>query len=114
MTETFNRASVALTTTSITDAYQAPNIAAGDRAIVLSCMVANKKVGTTGSVTVTLTITDSANAVLSTWASAVPIPNSASLEAITNKLVLKRGEKIRATAGEASQLDVTISALEIA
>lgn len=113
MAETFNRASVALTTTSITDVYQAPDIAAADRAIVLSCMVANKKVGTTGSVTVTLTITDSANAVLSTWASAVSIPGNASVEHIPNKLVLKRGEKLRATAGEANQLEVTVSSLEI-
>ena len=111
MTETFNRASVALTTTSITDAYQAPNIAASDRAIVLSCLVAN--VDGTAASDVTITITDSANAVISRLASTISVPPDASLEVIANKLVLKRGEKLRATASTASDLEVTVSALEI-
>lgn len=111
MAEVFNRNSVSLTTTNVTDVYQAPNAANTDRAIVLSCMVANKKTG--GAVNVTLNVTDSANTVLSAWCAAVPVPASASLEAVPNKLVLKRGEKLRAIAGEANQLEVTISALEI-
>jgi hypothetical protein len=41
MAETFNNASVKLTTTSATDIYQAPTGNAADRAIVLSCLVAN-------------------------------------------------------------------------
>jgi hypothetical protein len=111
MTETFNRASVALTTTNITDVYQAPDIAASDRAIVLSCLVANVD-GTVAS-DVTITITDSANAVISRLASTISVPPDASLEVIANKLVLKRGEKLRATASTASDLEVTVSALEI-
>lgn len=111
MAEAFNRSSVALTTTSITDAYQAPNIAASDRAIVLSCLVANVD-GTVAS-DVTITITDSSNSVISRLASTISVPPDASLEVIANKLVLKRGEKLRATAGTASDLEVTVSALEI-
>lgn len=111
MAESFNRASVALTTNTITDVYQAPNIAATDRAIVLSCLVANVD----GSVPcdITLTITDSSNTVISRIASTVSVPPDASLEAIVNKLILKRGEKIRATASTANDLEVTVSALEI-
>jgi hypothetical protein len=110
MAETFNRVGTSLTTTSITDVYQAPNNLATDRAVVVSCMVANKKVGI---VSVTLSITDSSNVLSSIWASSVSIPSNASVEYIPNKLFLKRGEKIRATANEANQLEVTVSALEI-
>ncbi len=110
MAETFNRVGTSLTTTSITDVYQAPNVASTNRAIVLSCMVANKKAA---AVNITLQITDSTNVGISTWAYSVPVPSNSSLESVVNKLVLKNGEKIRATAGEANQLDITVSSLEI-
>lgn len=111
MAESFNRASVALTTTSITDVYQAPNIAATDRAIVLSCLVANVD----GAVPcdVTITITDSSNTAIARIANTISVPPDASLEVIVNKLILKRGEKIRATASTANDLEVTVSSLEI-
>jgi hypothetical protein len=112
MAETFNRASVALTTTSITDAYQAPNIAASDRAIVLSCLVANVD-GTTAA-EITMLIADSSNTVLSRIASTITVPADSTIELIPNKLILKRGEKLRATASTANDLDVTVSVLEIA
>jgi hypothetical protein len=111
MAETFNRASVALTTTSITDVYQAPNVADTDRAIVLSCMVAN--VDGANPCDITLTITNSSNTAVAKIANTISIPPDATLEAIPNKLILKRGEKIRATAGTASDLEVTVSALEL-
>lgn len=111
MAETFNRASVALATTSITDVYQAPNTAASDRAIVLSCLVAN--VDGLANTPVTIDITDSSNVAIAKIASTIIVPADASLEVISNKLVLKRGEKLRATAGTAGDLEVTVSALEI-
>lgn len=111
MAEAFNRASVALTTTSITDVYQAPNIAATDRAIVLSCLVAN--VDAASNASITITITNSSNTVLSRIANAIVVPVNASLEAVANKVILKQGEKIRATASAANCLEVTVSALEI-
>jgi hypothetical protein len=111
MAETFNRASVALTTTSITNVYQAPNIADADRAVVLSCLVAN--VDGTNAADITLTITDSADAAIAKIANTIQVPADSTLEAIPNKLILKRGEKIRATASAASDLEVTVSALEI-
>ena len=111
MPETFNNASVKLTTTSATDIYQAPTGNAADRAIVLSCLVAN--VDGVNNADITLTVTDNSNTVLSTLASTIVVPADASLEVIANKLVLKQSQKIRATASAASDLEVTLSALEI-
>lgn len=111
MAETFNRASVALSTTTITDVYQAPNNLAADRAIVLSCLVAN--VNGANPTDVTLTVTNSSNADIARIASTIVVPADATLEVISNKLVLKQGEKLRATAAHASYLEVTVSALEI-
>jgi hypothetical protein len=111
MAETFNRASVALTTTTITDVYQAPNIANADRAVVLSCLVAN--VNGTNNTAVTIDITDSTNTAIAKIVSTVVVPADATLEVIPNKLILKRGEKLRVTAQNSSHLEVTVSALEI-
>lgn len=111
MAETFNRASVKLATTSITDVYQAPNTADANRAVILSCMVAN--VDGTNSADITLSITDSANTELAKLVNTVAVPADASLEVVANKLVLKRGEKLRATASAGGDLDVTVSALEL-
>lgn len=111
MAETFNRASVALATTSITDVYQAPNGAATDRAVVLSCMVAN--VDGANAADVTVAITDAGGLEIAKLANTVNVPADASLEIIANKLVLKAGEKLRATASAGGDLHVTVSALEI-
>jgi len=112
MAETFNNASVKLTTTSATDIYQAPTGDAADRAIVLSCLVAN--VDGTDNADITITVTDGSDAVLSTLASTITVPADASLELIDNTLILKQSQKIRATASAADDLEVTVSALEIA
>jgi hypothetical protein len=111
MAETFNNASVKLTSTSATDIYQAPTGNAADRAIVLSCLVAN--VEGTNNADITITVTDGSDAVLSTLASTITVPADASLEVIANKLILKQSQKIRATASAADDLEVTVSALEI-
>jgi len=111
MAETFNNASVKLTSTSATDIYQAPTANAADRAIVLSCLVAN--VDGTNNANITLTVTDGSNSVLSTLASTITVPADASLEVIANKLILKQSQKIRATASAANDLEITFSALEI-
>lgn len=112
MAETFNRASVALADTNATDVYQAPNAADTDRAVVLSCMVAN--VDGANACDVTVAITDSANVEVAKLANTINVPADASLEIIANKLVLKRGEKLRCTASAGGDLHVTVSALEIA
>lgn len=110
MAETFNNATVKLSTTSATDIYQAPTGNAADRAIVLTCLVANVGALNTG---ITITITDGLNTVQSTQANAIVVPINTSLEIVTNKIILKQSQKIRATASQANNLEVTLSALEI-
>lgn len=111
MAETFNNASVKLTTTNATDLYQAPTGAATDRAIVLSCLVAN--VDGSSAVEITIALTDGSNTVLSTLASTIAVPADASIEIIPNKVVMKQSQKLRATAGVANDVEITVSALEI-
>jgi len=111
MAETFNNASVKLTSTNATDLYQAPTSAATDRAIVLSCLVANVD-GSSGA-EITIALTDGSNNVLSTLVSTVAVPNDASLEVVANKVVMKQSQKLRATASAANDLEITVSALEI-
>ena len=111
MAETFDRASAALTTTTITDLYQCPTSNAANRTIVLSCLVAN--VDGNNNASITLTITDSANTLISRLANVIIVPAAASLEVVANKVVLKQGEKLRATAGAANRLEVTVSVLEV-
>ena len=110
MAEQFNRSSVALSTTTITDVYQCPTSAAINRSVVLSCLVANTDAT---SRAVTISITDSSNVLIARLANSITIPAYASLEVVANKIVLKQGEKIRATAGTAATLEVTVSTLEI-
>jgi len=111
MAETFNNASVKLTSTNATDLYQAPTSAATDRAIVLSCLVANVD-GSSGA-EITIALTDGSNNVLSTLASTIAVPADASIEIIPNKVVMKQSQKLRATASAANDLELTVSALEI-
>lgn len=111
MAEVFNNASVKLTTTNATDLYQAPTSAATDRAIVLSCLVAN--VDGSAAAEITIALTDGSNTVLSTLASTIAVPADASIEIIANKVVMKQSQKLRATASAANDLELTVSALEI-
>ena len=111
MAETFNNASVKLTTTNATDLYPAPTGAATARSIVLSCLVAN--VDGSSAAEITIALTDGSDAVLSTLASTIAVPADASIEIIPNKVVMKQSQKLRATAGAANDIEVTVSALEI-
>jgi hypothetical protein len=110
MAETFSNSGVQLTTTSITDVYQAPT-AAGAKAVVLSSLAANA----TGTVSVnySLDLTDSANTLIATIAKTIAVPANATLELIPNKVVLNSGQKLRATASAASGIHVVTSVLEI-
>jgi hypothetical protein len=110
MSNTFNNATVKLASTSITDIYQAPNAADTDRAVVLSILVAN--VDGTNSADITITVANSSDTELSKLAHTIPVPADTSLEIVPNKVVLKRGQKIRATASAADDLHVTVSVME--
>lgn len=108
MAETFNRASTILSTTSITDVYTVPS---GATAVVMGCVVAN--VDGTNAAGITVDITTSLNAAIAKLAYLISVPAKASVELVANKVVLKSGEKLRATASAASDLEVTVSVLEI-
>lgn len=110
MANTFNNAQAVLSTTSITDVYQAP-ATAGNVAIVLSVLCAN--VNGTASADISIIKTTSGNSEQSRLAHTIPIPSDTSLEVVANKIVLKAGEKLRAQASVANYINVTISALEI-
>lgn len=109
MATAFNSAQVSLTTTSVTDVYQAP-ATAGNTSVLMSILVANVNGGSSADITIHKT--DSSNTLQSYLAYTIPVPNDTSLEVVANRVVLKAGEKIRATASSANFLHVTVSALE--
>jgi hypothetical protein len=111
MPESFNRSSTALTTTGITDVYLAPSGNANDRAVVLSCVAAN--IDGTIPIDVSVQVATSGNTKLSSIAHTITVPADSSIELVANKLVLKQGDKLRATASAASGVDFTVSSLEI-
>jgi hypothetical protein len=110
MANTFNNAQVQLSTTNVTDVYQAPT-GTGAVSVVLSIMAAN--VNGNASADVSIIKTDSANTEQSRLAHTIPVPNDTTLEVVAQKVVLKAGEKLRAQASAANYLHVTVSALEI-
>ena len=109
-TNTFNNAQVSLTTTSVTDVYQAPT-SAGAVAIVMSCLVAN--INGTASCDASVIKTNSSNTEQSRIAHTIPVPNDTSLECVATRIVLKAGEKLRAQASASNYLNITVSVLEI-
>ena len=110
MANNFKDAQVQLSSTSLTDLYQAPTTA-GNVAVLLSILVAN--VNGTSSADITVSKTDSSNTLLSQLAFTIPVPADTSLEVVPNKIVLSAGEKIRVQASASNFLHVTLSALEI-
>jgi hypothetical protein len=110
MPNTFNNAQASLTSTSVTDVYQAPS-SSGAVSIVLSIMVSN--VDGVNAADISIIKTDSSNTEQSRLAHTIPVPADTSLEVVANKVVLKAGEKLRAQASAANDLVVTVSALEI-
>ena len=110
MAETFTNSSTKLTSTSATDLYQAPT-SSGDVAVVLSCMVAN--VEGTNNTKVTETLTNSSKTVQSHLCKDLLVPAGATVEVVSNKVILTQSQKLRGTAEVANDLEVTVSSLEI-
>ena len=110
MANTFNNATVNSVTTSMTDMYVAP-ASSGAVSIVLSVLAAN--VNGSASADFTLALTDSSNTILSYITFTIPVPQDTTLECVSNKVVLKAGQKLRALASSSSFFNVTVSALEI-
>ena len=110
MAETFNNQSTQLSSTNETTVYSAPT-GSGNVAILLSIMVSN--IDGTNDCKADVRITDASNTLQSRLVKDLTVPAGASVEVIVNKVVLKASQLIRATAQNANDLDVTVSALEI-
>ena len=109
MATTFNNAQLALTTATTT-VYQAPTTGS-NVGVVLSMIVSN--ITTSTNPEVTILKTSSADTEQSKLAFGIPVPWGTALECVSNKIVLKAGEKIRASSNTASALNVTLSVMEI-
>jgi hypothetical protein len=110
MANTFNNTQVKLSSTNVTDLYQAPSDS-GAVSIILSIMVSN--VDGTNSADISVIKATSGNTEVSRLAHTIPVPPDTSLEIVANKLVLKASEKLRVQASAADDLEVTLSCLEI-
>lgn len=111
MAEVFERSSAILTTQSETLVYQAPNNNDGDRAILLSCLAANTDGASEATISVRVTAAN--DALISRTAHQITVPAKATLELMPNRLILRRGEKVKAQASLPNRIDITVSALEL-
>ena len=99
-----------LTATSATVLYTAPSAADFNTSVVSSILVSEDS----GSAdTITVTITDTANAVFSLFKVKAVAANT-TVELLTNNLVLQSGEIIKVTAATANRLHVVASIQELA
>lgn len=107
MAETFVNAGVVLGAAA-TDIYTVP---ASTTAIIIGCQVSN--VGATNN-ELDFWWTDSSNSDAAIYlADGVDVPISASYEPIGGRLVLEAGDKLRGLSETASELEVTVSILEL-
>jgi hypothetical protein len=102
----YKNAKIDLTTTNNTVVYTAPS---GSRAIIKSILVSEDS---NNADTVTLTITDAADAVFSLFKDKA-ISAKATNELLTQPLVLLESEVLKAQAATANRLHVVVSILEI-
>ena len=107
MAETFKNAKKVLATTAL-DVYECP---AATTAIVIGCQATNR-----GAATCDLDFwwTDDSDADAEVYlADAVTVPIGAAYEPIGGKLVLEAGDKLRGLGETASDLEVTVSVVEL-
>lgn len=107
MTTAFKNARLALTT-SLADIYTCP---AGTTAIVTLLHVAN--VDGTNDADVDIAWYDISAMVTTYLAKTIAIPADASFNAITGKLVLEAGDKIQGKASADSDLELSLSVMEM-
>ena len=106
MANTFVNKKVDLTATSVTTLYTVP---AATTAIIKSILVSEDS----GSAdTLTVTITDTADAVFSLFKTKA-IGANATVELLTAPLVMEESEVLKVTAATANRLHVVLSALEV-
>ena len=106
MANIYKNAKVDLTTTNNTTVYTAPS---NSRAIIKSILVSEDS---NNADTVTLTVTDSADAVFRLFKDKA-ISAKATNELLTQPLVLLESEVLKAQAATANRLHVVVSILEI-
>ena len=106
MANTFVNKKVDLTATSVTTLYTVPS---ATTAIIKSILVSEDS----GSAdTLTVTITDTADAVFSLFKTKA-IGANATVELLTAPLVMEESEVLKVTAATANRLHVVLSALEV-
>ena len=106
MANTFTNKKVDLTTTSATILYTVPS---ATTAIIKSIIVSEDS---GNADTLTVTITDTADAVFSLFKTKA-ISANATTELLTAPLVLEESEVLKVTAATANRLHVVLSALEV-
>ena len=106
MANTFVNKKVDLTTTSATTLYTVP---AATTAIIKSILVSEDS---GNADTITVTITDTADAVFSLFKTK-SISANGTTELLTAPLVLEESEVLKVTAATANRLHVVLSALEV-
>jgi len=105
MAETFKAVNVALGDTTDAVVYTATGVTA----IVIHCQVANVD----GTNAADLNIDHNDGSVVAALASTLSVPADSAVNPIGGKLVLEDGDELRAWAGAASDLEMTLSLLEI-
>jgi hypothetical protein len=108
MADTLDCASLVLTNTNATDVLVVPNVSGNERVLVVGLNVCN--VGA-NSANITLSRVTAAGATLSRYAHQEVVDANSRKELLNGngKLVLKAGERLRATASLANALEVTAS-----
>ena len=106
MAETFQTVNVALGNTADAVGYTCP---AATTAIVIHCQVAN--VDGTNAADLNIDMND--GSVVAALASTISVPADSAINPIGGKLVLAAADELRAWAGAASDLEMTLSLLEI-
>lgn len=108
MAENFRNARAVILNTN-TDIYTVP---AATKAIVIGCQVANVK--NDGPVGLTIWWTDaSASNAVTRLGEIIVVPEAAAYEPIGGKLVLEAGDKIIAKSSSSTDLEATLSVLEL-
>lgn len=108
MAETFKNVVADLGTTADTAVYTA---GAGVTAIIIHCQVAN--VDGTNAADLNMTLYDSSTTADAAITSTVSVPADSALNPVGGKLVLEESDELRAWAGAASDLELTLGILEI-
>ena len=106
MAETFQTVNVALAASADAVVYTCPG---STTAIVIHCQVAN--VDGTNAADLNIDMND--GSVVAALVSTLSVPADTAVNPIGGKLVLEDGDELRAWAGAASDLEMTLSILEI-